>query len=479
MKASWPPGVPAALSGLLTALKAYGRLPFGDVAAPARAIARDGFPMHVGLLEMWKFGVRPLAEKFRSIWPGSAALYLPSDQVPQEGDRFVNQPLAALLDHLIEVEAASTGSRSAGIEAVHDAFYRGEVASTIDAFSEARDGLLCAADLAAFHARFEAPLAVEFHGSQVYKCGPWNQGPALLQCLTLLRHFDLQAMAHGSADYLHTLIEVMKLAFADREQFYGDPQQVDVPVQGLLSRAYAGARAALINPDEANCELRPGDPVRGTALLPTAARLGGSTWGPGTVHVDVADSEGNLASFTPSGGWLMSAEVMPELGFPLGNRLMTFYLGPAHHPNLVAPGKQPRTTISPGLVRRGDASWIALGSMGGDQQDQWLLQFILNRLVFDMPLQQAIEAPKLSSEHFPGFFAPHDRCVNRVRVEPRISAEVRAALACKGHDIDLGCDWSEGYVLAVERHDHNGLLEAGCDPRGTKGAVFPAFALAW
>jgi gamma-glutamyltranspeptidase/glutathione hydrolase len=246
----------------------------------------------------------------------------------------------------------------------------------------------------------------------------------------------------------------------------------------LLSKDYGRRRAALIDPARADPELRPGDPERGEPLLPAAKRLGGHAWGAGTVHVDAIDRRGTFCAFTPSGAWLKSQEVIPALGFPLGNRLMTFYLEPAHHPNRVAPFKRPRTTISPSLAFRRGEPWMAFGSMGGDMQDQWQLQFFLNRVVFGMTIQEAIEAPKFSSEHFPGFFAPHDFIKNRVRIEPRVAPAVRDELTRRGHDLEIAGDWTEGYLLAAERHE-NGLLEAGCDPRGGKSDVFPAFALCW
>ncbi|MCZ6473029.1 MAG: gamma-glutamyltransferase, partial [SAR324 cluster bacterium] len=205
----------------------------------------------------------------------------------------------------------------------------------------------------------------------------------------------------------------------------------------------------------------------------------GKAWGPGTVHVDVIDSAGNMVACTPSGAWIRSAEVMPGLGFPLGNRMQTFYLEPAHHPNLVAPCKRPRTTISPSMVFKGDQPWLVFGSMGGDQQDQWQLQFLLNMLEFGMTLQEAIEAPKFSSEHFPEFFYPHGFDLNRLRIEPRVDEQVLRELARRGHDLEIAGDWSEGYLLAAARDAATGLLEAGCDLRAEKSEVFPSFALCW
>jgi gamma-glutamyltranspeptidase / glutathione hydrolase len=473
-------GVPAALGALLTALLWFGRLSFDEVSAPALMLARDGFPAHGGLLNQERFGLRDLVSKFRREWPGSAAVYLPGGDAPQEGALIRNPGLAALLEHLRRAEQRATGDRVEGLRGLLHEFYRGEPAIEIVKFSAERDGLLERSDLAAFETYVEDPVSLAYQDSTLFKCGFWNQGPALLQTLAILECWDLATLGHNSADYLHLLIEATKLAYADREQWYGDPRQVKVPSCGLLSGGYAGLRAALIDTGRADGTMRPGDPRgAGRAILPVAERLGGANWGPGTVHVDVIDAAGSLVSATPSGGWLKSAEVMPALGFPLGNRLMTFYLGPAHHPNLLAPFKRPRTTISPSLCLLGDQPWMVFGSMGGDQQDQWQLQFFLNRIVFNMTVQEAIEAPKLSSEHFPGFFAPHDRFPNRVRAEPRLGDAVLGELARRGHDIDLGPDWSEGFLLAAARDPATGVLEAGCDPRGAKAEVFPICARCW
>jgi gamma-glutamyltranspeptidase / glutathione hydrolase len=473
-------GVPAAVGALLTALLRFGRLPFEAVSAAALTLAHDGFPAHRGLLNQERFGLRDLIGKFRREWPGSAAVYLSGDDVPQEGALIRNLALAALLEHLGRAERRVTGDRHARLGGVLHEFYRGEPAAEIAKFSAERDGLLTRSDLAAFETHVEEPASIAYRESTLFKCGFWNQGPALLQTLAILERWDLAGLGHNSADYLHLLIEATKLAYADREQWYGDPRHIKVPASGLLSNEYAELRASLIDTGRADGTMRPGDPRReGRAVLPEAERLGGADWGQGTVHVDVIDAEGSLVSATPSGGWLKSSEVMSALGFPLGNRLMTFYLGPAHHPNLLAPFKRPRTTISPSLCLLRGQPWMVFGSMGGDQQDQWQLQFFLNRVVFGMTVQEAIEAPKLSSEHFPGFFAPHDRFPNRVRAEPRLGDAALGELARRGHDIDLGPDWSEGFLLAAARDPVSGVLEAGCDPRGAKAEVFPVCARCW
>lgn len=472
-------GVPAAFSALITVLREYGRLSFADVSHAARRYAREGFPVHKGLLRQLRYGLEDLAERFRTRWPESAGLYLRDGSVPAEGTLLRNAATADVFQHLADAEGRTAGSREAGLLAVHDGFYRGDVAGEIDAFVRARDGLLRRSDLECFETRLEAPAAGDYQGYRVFKCGPWNQGPVLLQALAMLERFDLAGMAHNTADYVHTVVEAMKLAFADREQYYGDPAQVDVPLAGLLSKDYAKVRARLIDPGRANGELRPGDPVSGAPLLAEQHRLVGKAWGPGTVHVDVIDREGNMASFTPSGGWLRSQPVITALGFPLSNRMQTFYLGPDHHPNRVAPFRRPRTTISPSLAFRDGRPWMVFGSMGGDQQDQWMLQFFLNRAVFGMTIQEAIEAPKFSSEHFPGFFAPHDWIANRLRIEPMVGQSVLDALARRGHDLELAGNWSEGYLLAAARDHATGLLEAGCDLRAEKSEVFPSFALCW
>ena len=472
-------GVPAALGALVTVLARFGRLTFTEVVEPALDYARNGFPVHAGLYGQERYGIRDLEEKFRSNWPGSAQVYLPQGMLPEVGKVLVNPALADLLDYLKTVEKSMSGNREKGLEAVFEAFYRGDPAAEIDRFSQEQNGLLSRSDLECFETHFEEPVSLLFSDTKVFKCGPWNQGPVMLQALAILESYDLKGMGHNSENYLHWTTEAFKLAFADREQYYGDPMQVDVPITELLSKDYSCLRAALVDPEQANSELRPGDPSRQLALLPIEDRLGGASWGHGTVHVDVIDGDGNMAAFTPSGGWLKSAEVVPALGFPLGNRLMTFYLKPDHHPNIVAPFKRPRTTISPSLAFRNNLPWMVFGSMGGDQQDQWQCQFFLNRVLFGMSIQEAIEAPKFSSEHFPGFFAPHDRFPNLIRIEPRVSQKILDGLTSRGHRVEVGADWSEGYLLAAARDPVSGVLEVGCDPRGSKGEVFPACALCW
>jgi len=392
------------------------------------------------------------------------------------GEILVNAPLAGLLEAL-QAAARGKGERVAGLDAALDLFYRGEPAQAMSAFVQERDGLLEFSDFASFRTRFEDPVRAEFKDHTVFKCGPWSQGPVFLQLVRLLDGFDLAALGHNSPDYLHLWVEAAKLAYADREQYYGDPEQVLVPLEELLSENYNELRRQLIDGQRADFKLRPGDPWRPGALLPEAEVRKARDWGHGTVHVAVADRHGNMAALTPSGGWISGNEVIPALGLALGTRLQTFYLMEGH-PNVVAPGKRPRTTLSPSLAWQRGRPWMAFGTMGGDQQDQWTSQFFLNRAVFGMSLQAAIEAPKITCDHFPGTFYPHAAAPGQVRLEGRVARETAAELSRRGHRVLWTPDWSAGYICAVARNA-NGVLEAGADPRGNKAPAFPSTALAW
>jgi len=474
-------GVPAALDAILTMLERWGSLPFEIVAEPALRLARDGFPVHEGLFSMPNYGLADNARRFAETWPASAALYLTPDKMPPPvGAPLKNSAQTALLDALMEASRRGGDSKS-GCRAARDFFYKGDPAAAIGRFSRERDGLLARADVEAFETLVEEPVSIRFRGASVYKCGPWSQGPVFLQLLRILDNFDLAGMGHNSAEYLHLWLEAAKLAYADREQYYADPALVDVPMAGLLSREYGAARARLIDTKRAGLTLRPGDPRKGAALLPEDRIIPQGPWGPGTVHVAAADKWGNLAALTPSGGWITGNEIIPELGFPLTTRIQTFYLDP-RHPNAPAPGKRPRTTLSPSLaVFEGTgaaAPWeMAFGTMGGDQQDQWTSQFFLNRLIFGMLPQEAIAAPKITSDHFPGTFYPHDAAPGRAKAEGRIDGEILRELERRGHEIIVEGDWSAGFICAASR-DGRGVLEAAADPRGAIAKVFPATALA-
>lgn len=482
-------GVPAAFDALAVALKTFGTIPLAEAMAPAAALCADGFPMHHGLAGdgetphdlsglIGHASIRANAKKFREKWPTSAALYMPGGAVPHTGQMLKNPALANFFSRLADAEtAARKRGREAAIDAARDRFYRGDIAREIVAWSDANGGLLAPGDLAAFATRIEEPVTADYRGVTVHKCGPWSQGPVFLQQLRLLEGFDLKAMGHNSADYIHSLVEAAKLAFADREQYYADPEFVRVPLDGLLSARYSAIRRELIDPRRASLEQRPGDPINHRALLERPAGAARS-WGPGTIHVTAADGRGNLIAVTASGGWIPSSPVIEALGFPLGSRMQTFYLDEAHA-NALKPGKRPRTTLTPSIATRNGAPWLAFGTPGGDQQDQWTLQYFLNLIEFGMSVQEAIEAPRFSSAHFPSTFYPHNARPGVLRIEERIDAGVRAELAARGHQVETRPPWCEGHVLGIRFDPARGLLEGGADPRGQMAVVMPAQVIGW
>jgi gamma-glutamyltranspeptidase / glutathione hydrolase len=468
---------PATPHALLTALERWGTRPLAPVAAAARDLARRGFPMHPGLRGPGEhLSIATHADRIRP-WPDSTALYLPGGQLPEVGALFANAALADTLDLLVEAERRAGGDRPTGLAAARDAFYRGEPAAVMERFAQERGGVLDKADIEAFASRAEPAVHRAYAGLTVWKCPTWTNGPLFLQTLGLLDPASLRAAGHNSADYLHQVIEALKLAFADREQYYGDPRCVDVPIEALLSDAYAACRRTLIDPAHASLELRPGDPRR---LRP---RLDGPMprYGlpdQGTVHVNVVDRQRNMVSATASGAWLSASPIVPALGFPLSSRCQTFSLDPAH-PNVVAPGKQPRTTLTPTLVTERGRPRMVLGTMGGDNQDQWNLQSFLSLAVFGLPVQDALEAPRVSTQHAPNAFYPHEARPGHVRVEARFPYEVRRELLARGHRLELRPDWVEGYVLAIVVDEARGCLMGGADPRGEVATIIPSYAIGW
>ena len=467
--------VPSQLDNWTTALQEFGTMPLEVVLSPAIDLARLGFPMYHGLRE----ATEQCRTRFETEWPTSASIYLPAARLPEWGEVFRNPRWADTMELLIEAERANQHrGRAAALQAARDVFYKGSIAERIARFcrdTKVRDatgsehaGLLSYDDLAQFSARIEEPLQVDYHGIDVYKCGPWTQGPVFLQMLRLLEGFDLAAMGHNSADYVHVWIECAKLAFADREFYYGDPAFVEVPMERLLSREYAAERRGLIDAARASMELRPGD----VAPRPMKLVLGDErTYSGDTTHLCAIDSKGNMMAATPSGGWFSTNPVIPELGFPLGTRAQMFSLDP-EHPNALAPGKRPRTTLTPSLAMKDGQPFMVFGTPGGDQQDQWTHQFFLNVVHFGLDVQQALDAPTFHTQHFPSSFYPRAQHPGLVVIEEPIPESVRAELARRGHKIEVVPPWSNGRVLGIR--SERGLIFGGASPRRET-----AYAMGW
>jgi len=459
-----PATVPATFGALVTTLMRYGRLGLRETLGPVVELARAGYPLYPAMRDV----LDEHASVFAGEWPTTGAVYLEGGTVPPIGTLVRPAAWAETFGAILDVERRRRRhGREAALQACLDHFYRGPVAQRIEAFvgrttvadeaGRMAGGLLEAQDLAAFQTTFEHPATVRYRGLDVYKCPPWSQGPVFLQQLALLQGFDLRAMGHNSGPYVHTVVEAAKLAFADRERYYGDPRFADVPLEALLEAGYTTARRGLIDPDRASGALRPG------TVTATAAGRGPRSAGD-TTHIDAVDAEGNMFSATPSGGWFQSSPVIPELGFPLGTRAQQFNLA-AGHPNALAPGKRPRTTLTPSLVLRDGAAHMVFGTEGGDNQDQWTLQFFLNVVEFGMDLQAAIDAPLVHSLHFPSSFYPHDAHPLRVVVEKRLAGPVGDALARRGHEVVVAEDWTSGHVTAIRYTPGSGLLEGAASPR--------------
>jgi len=481
--------VPSTFDAWLVTLERWGTWSLEDVLAPAIAYAEDGFPA----IERVAGTIGIVERTFTEDWPTSAALWLPGGRVPAVGSRLRNPTLAATYRRLAEAARTAPGGREAGISAARDAWYQGFVAEAIAKFcaeTEWRDssgrvhgGLLTGEDIAGWAVTTEEPLGYDYGRYRVLKTGPWGQGPVFLQQLALLSGFDLEAAGHLSADYIHIVTEVAKLAFADREAWYGDPDHTDVPIEALLGDEYNAARRALVGA-EASLDLRPGSPAGRGPVLPSTAfgslapvgdgvgeptvRADGRVNGD-TCHLDVADRYGNLVSATPSGGWLQSSPVIPDLGFCLGTRAQMFWLEP-DLPASLRPGSRPRTTLSPSLALRDGKPWMAFGTPGGDQQDQWSLTFFLSVVHGGLGLQEAIDAPMFHSTHFPNSFYPRGSQPGNLVAEDRLDPEVIAELRRRGHDVDVQGPWTLGRLSAVARDTGDpGFLRAAANPRGSQG----------
>ncbi len=482
-----PAVVPGAWDAWMRVLRDWGTWEVQDVLEYAIGYAARG----IHIVPRVAAGIAGMAPMFQQEWKTSAAVWLPNGEAPAAGSLFRRPALAAAWQRLCR--DAVGPSREARIDAARNAFYRGWGAEAIGRFyanneildtsGQRHRGLLTADDMARWAAPVEEPLRYEYHRHTVLKCGPWTQGPSMLQALAILKGFDIGAMDPNGSAFVHVVTEAIKLAMADREGYYGDPEQAEVPLEALLSDAYNAERRALIG-DEASHELRPGN-VSGfqpvvdhhaqdrIALLnrapgvgePTVARLGAT--GGDTCHIDIIDRWGNMISATPSGGWLQSSPVIPELGFPLSTRGQMFWAKPGH-PNSIAPRKRPRSTLSPSMALRDGQAWLSFGTPGGDQQDQWQLIMFLRMVHHNLGIQQAIDAPSFHSEHFPSSFWPRVARPGKLVIEGRFEEAVLEDLLRRGHKAEMGDPWSEGR-LSGARIEADGQMFAGANPRGMQG----------
>ncbi len=476
--------IPGAWDGWMLMLRDYGRLPLRDVLAPAMEYAGKGHPV----LPRVSATIAGLAEFFAAEWPSSAETWMPGGAAPAPWANFTNPVLARTWGRIL-AEAETKSGREAQIEAARDAFYRGFVAEemgdwlrdaeVMDASGSRHRAVLTADDLAGYAAGVEAPLMRGYDGWQVAKCGPWTQGPVMLQALALLEGTDVGGLDPAGAEFVHLVTEAKKLAFADREVYYGDPDHAEVPLEVLLSDAYAAGRRGLIG-DRASLELRPGEvegfaeqrartlallerlsPTDGPVYEPTMAHL--SEKRGDTVHIDVIDAEGNMVSCTPSGGWLQSSPVIPGLGFALNSRAQMFWLEEGL-PTSLSPGRRPRSTLSPSMAFGPEGQAMAFGTPGGDQQDQWQLIFFLRHVHSERNLQEVLDMPLFHSTHFPASFYPRARQPGGMLIEGSFGADVLDNLRARGHVLTEAEPWTIGRLTASQR-DADGLLRAAATPR--------------
>jgi len=458
--------VPGAVDAYLTLLETYGTKSVTEVLIPALQYAEHGFPMYEYMHRM--LAIPETRTQFALYPPGGDAVFYPGGQAPRVGEPFAQPALSGTLRRLVEVDAR-LGDRRAGIVAARERFYRGDIAALIGAFSESCGGLLRASDLAGYRARVEPPLSTTFAGREILGQGAWTQGPILMQALGMLATHDLRALGHNSARYIHVVSESLKLAFADRERYYGDVP--DVPLAELLSPRYLAERAALIRPDRAiPAAPSPGTPgvvaaTSATATSATAAAVDGTT------HIAAIDSQGNMIALTASGGVFRKSAFSPALGCTLSTRSEMFVLEDGH-PNALAPGKRPRTTLVSYLICDDGIPIMTVGCPGGDDQAQANLQIILNLLLFGMNPQQAVEAPRFATQTLVNSFYPRVYKPGQLNVEATIPESTRAELRALGHDVtEIGAC---GIGAVVTRRDpDSGVLSAGADPRR------PTYALAW
>ena len=476
--------VPGAFDAWMLLLRDHGAMTLREVLEPAIGYAINGFPLAYRAAA----AIHAIADHFREAWPSSADVWLPNSTAPNPNQLVSTPAIGRTYERILSEAEAAGGDRITQIEAARKCFYEGFVAEAIDGFcrrefmdstGRPNSGFLAGADMAAWRATCEKSLALDYHGLRVHKTGPWGQGPVMLQALSLLSGFDVADMDPNGAEFVHVVTEAIKLAFADRDVFYGDPDFSDIPMSTLLADDYAATRRAMIG-DSASDALRPGDLPGAEQRLAALTALAGSEEDVGlgageptfadvpeiegdTVHLDVVDRWGNMVAATPSGGWLQSSPAIPELGFNLTTRGQMFWLD-ERLPSALAPGKRPRTTLTPTLVTRDGAPYLAFGSPGGDQQDQWSLILFLRQLHHMRNLQAAIDAPMFNSKHVIWSFYPRPFEPKSLLIESRFDKAVLDDLAGRGHELDMQEDWALGRLCAVAR-GANGAIRAAATPR--------------
>ncbi|HEY3024749.1 MAG TPA: gamma-glutamyltransferase family protein [Pyrinomonadaceae bacterium] len=464
--------VPAVLDACVTALDQFGTKSLAEVMQPAIELA-DGFPID----ELRVQYIKTRAPIF-SQWREAKQIFLPNGEVPKVGDIFVQADLARTMRSIASAEKKATSrGRHAGLMAARDYFYRGPIGKRIGAYMQSHGGLLATEDLARFRARVGKPVKADYRGYEVYKAGFWTQGPAMVETLNLLEGYDLKKLGHNSADYIHTVTEALKLALADRDQYYGDPDFVKIPMNELLSKNYAALRRSLIDGQRASLAQQPGDPLKMRAVLASATTtVSRASAVPDierandTTCVNVIDKDGNLFSATPSGAWL-PAVVAGDTGVLMGQRLQSALTDP-NSPNVVAPGKRPRITLTPTLVLKDGEPFMVLSTPGGDNQDQALLQVLLNIIGFGMNPQEAVEAARFDTQHYVSSFDDHEFLPGSLNVESRIGEQTIADLKARGHRVKVQSAWGTlSSPTVIVYNPQNGVSSAGADPRRGRYAV--------
>jgi len=464
-----PALVPSMVDSGLVALLDYGTKSFAEIAQPAIELA-DGMA-----IDEMRSAAIARSRRFFDLWPDSKKTFMPEGRVPLPGEIFRQPNLARTLRSMVAAEKkalAEGGSRTAGIDAVRDYFYRGDIAHRIDAFMRANGGLLRYEDMAAFKLQPEDPVSTDFHGYMVYKPGFWSQGPAMLEALNILEGYDLRDMGFNSSEYIHTVVEALKLAYADRDAYYGDPKFNHIPTDVLLSKTYAAQRRKLIG-QKASMDFIPGMINGKRAKHPTEmdiarTKISDALMARDTTCVDAIDKDGIVFSATPSGAWLPSV-VAGDTGIPLTERAQQFILVPGS-PNDLAGGKRPRVTLSPTIVTEDGKPFLALSTPGGDNQEQSLIQLFFNVVEFGMNAQEAVEAPRFQTRHLVSSFDNHAWNRGDLLLDERISPVVASQLEARGHKVGIRSRWNSGAAPVMIRVTVDGVLEAGADPYGYRVA---------